>query len=223
MMRKIALLTVLFSLALLYSFVDLEDNTTRSSSVSGSELYKNNCASCHGADLSGKPPTFPSLVDIEKRMSKEDVMTLLETGRKVMPSFSMLSKQEREAIAGFLYGEKTTASVETQLTPLEKGKQLFVANCASCHKLQPDDPTPLGRQDWGRTPVDLASINTWVSKESFNKILNMGPCYMPSFSYLSSKEKNSIYQFLSIVKKEERKVNRQSNRSCGGQCRCWNN
>jgi glucose dehydrogenase len=28
-------------------------------------LYKNNCASCHGDNLQGAPPTFPSLVDID--------------------------------------------------------------------------------------------------------------------------------------------------------------
>ncbi|MCU1263623.1 MAG: Pyrrolo-quinoline quinone, partial [Bryobacterales bacterium] len=30
-------------------------------------LYKNNCGGCHGDDLKGAPPTFPSLVDIGKR------------------------------------------------------------------------------------------------------------------------------------------------------------
>ena len=33
-------------------------------------LYNNNCASCHQADRTGTPPTFPSLVDIGKRRSR---------------------------------------------------------------------------------------------------------------------------------------------------------
>ena len=36
-------------------------------------LYNNNCASCHGDDLKGAPPTFPSLVDIGKRRSREEL------------------------------------------------------------------------------------------------------------------------------------------------------
>ena len=36
-------------------------------------LYKNNCGGCHGDDLKGAPPTFPSLVDIGKRRTREEL------------------------------------------------------------------------------------------------------------------------------------------------------
>jgi quinoprotein glucose dehydrogenase len=50
-------------------------------------LYKNNCASCHKDDMTGTPPGFPSLVDIGKRKTREQLVTMIREGAGRMPAF----------------------------------------------------------------------------------------------------------------------------------------
>jgi quinoprotein glucose dehydrogenase len=50
-------------------------------------LYKNACASCHGADMKGSP-TAPSLVDVGKRRTKEEIATIIRQGTGRMPAFA---------------------------------------------------------------------------------------------------------------------------------------
>ena len=51
-------------------------------------LYNNACASCHKADMSGTPPTFPSLVDIGKRRTREELTTIIRNGTGRMSGFA---------------------------------------------------------------------------------------------------------------------------------------
>jgi len=123
-------------------------------------------------------------------------MTLLKTGRNAMPSFADLSDAERAALAGFLYGEKTKSAVQTTLSPVEQGRNLFVANCSQCHKVKPNNPRPAGQRNMGMIPPVLGGITQVLDFPRFERILNMGPCYMPSFTFLSPTEKNQIYNYL---------------------------
>ena len=43
-------------------------------------LYKNACASCHRDDMKGTPPTIPSLVDIGKRKTREELVASIRDG-----------------------------------------------------------------------------------------------------------------------------------------------
>lgn len=74
-------------------------------------LYKNNCASCHGDDLKGAPPTFPSLVDIGKRRSRAELATLIREGTGRMPSFDYLEDKVDEVV-DFLVTGKDTGQVD---------------------------------------------------------------------------------------------------------------
>jgi quinoprotein glucose dehydrogenase len=76
-------------------------------------LYKNNCASCHGDDLKGAPPTFPSLVDIGKRRTREELKTLINEGGGRMPAFDYL-EQNVDEIVDFLITGKDTGQVNPE-------------------------------------------------------------------------------------------------------------
>ncbi|RLD76544.1 MAG: hypothetical protein DRJ10_13400 [Bacteroidetes bacterium] len=197
-------------------------SSSETSSVTGKELYKANCASCHRVDLKGNPPTFPGLNKISAKMKKSEALYLIKTGKNVMPSFAHLSEQERNAIVGFLYGENAVSTVKTTVTAKQLGQNLFVANCASCHKTKHSEPQPKGQQDRGRTPAVLGGIDNDINQTQFNKILNMGPCYMPSFSHLKETEKEAIYKYLSSIEiPKHKKTNNK--RMCGMKnCNCMN-
>jgi len=189
--------------------------------ITGAALFQKNCAACHSADLGGRPPAFPSLKEVKTRMSRSQIAELLKTGRNNMPSFAHLSEAERNAITGFLYGENTESRVQTQLTPEEQGRNLFVANCARCHKAKPDDSQPAGQQMCGmmRPPV-LAGVTRYMNIPRFETVLNIGPCYMPSFDLLNHQEKSAIYTWLKTLEKDTPQYNgmmrMRGNWGCGG-------
>jgi len=70
--------------------------------VSGRELYAKECASCHGADLSGAPPQVPSLRLIDDRYTESELITLLFQANGRMPSFARLGYKGVKAVVEFM-------------------------------------------------------------------------------------------------------------------------
>src|SRR5262249_48578308 len=70
-------------------------------------LYKNNCASCHGDDLKGAPPTFPSLVNIAERRSRAELRAIINEGTGRMPAFDYLEKNVDEIVEFLITGKDT--------------------------------------------------------------------------------------------------------------------
>ena len=73
---------------------------------SGHDLYTINCSTCHGPDRKGSSE-FPSLLNIDKQLSVQQVDNIVKEGRGRMPSFSQLSKSQRDKIISFLFGDKS--------------------------------------------------------------------------------------------------------------------
>jgi len=74
--------------------------------TTGEALYTQLCAACHGVDRKGNPAqNVPNLTDVAQRLKKPDVLTLLQTGRNVMPAFAFLTETQRQQLADFLFGE----------------------------------------------------------------------------------------------------------------------
>jgi quinoprotein glucose dehydrogenase len=67
----------------------------------GERLFAKNCMSCHGQNREGSG-NYPTLIGIEKKYSDDQIMTLLETGRRMMPAFKDMPKEERQAIIAFI-------------------------------------------------------------------------------------------------------------------------
>ncbi len=68
----------------------------------GERIYRNQCSLCHGKDLSGSPPMYPSLIDIGKRLSPEQIEARIEQGGGRMPSFPNLRDAHLLALIQFL-------------------------------------------------------------------------------------------------------------------------
>ncbi len=73
----------------------------------GNALYTTNCTSCHGTDRKGSGTDYPSLVNL--KLSTNEVMAVLETGRGRMPSFMHLNERDRSAITSFVLNKETTS------------------------------------------------------------------------------------------------------------------
>jgi quinoprotein glucose dehydrogenase len=82
-------------------------------------LYKNACGGCHGNDLKGAPPTFPSLVDIGKRRSRAELLSVIREGTGRMPAFDYLGANMNE-IVDFLITGKEAPQSQSAVTAAEK-------------------------------------------------------------------------------------------------------
>lgn len=94
------------------TMVDLESEMKGSTSQ-GNTLYISNCSACHGQDRKGSS-MFPSLVDIGKKLTAENITEILKNGRGRMPPFQSLPEGDRTAIVKFLLNteEKNTTKDE---------------------------------------------------------------------------------------------------------------
>jgi quinoprotein glucose dehydrogenase len=67
-------------------------------------LYNNNCATCHKADRTGTPPEFPSLIDIGKRHSRQEIAAIIREGTGRMPGFDHLGRGIDEIVDFLMTG-----------------------------------------------------------------------------------------------------------------------
>jgi quinoprotein glucose dehydrogenase len=65
-------------------------------------LYLNRCSICHGENLAGSPPQFPSLIGVGKRRTPDDIAALLRKGSGRMPAFTDLSGEQLTALVQYL-------------------------------------------------------------------------------------------------------------------------
>jgi mono/diheme cytochrome c family protein len=69
-------------------------------------IFKNQCVSCHGADLQGTMPNT-NLTQVGSRLSQEEIAQVITNGRNIMPSFEgKLSEEEIDMLAAWLATKK---------------------------------------------------------------------------------------------------------------------
>lgn len=116
----------------------------RSSRVSGKTIYTKECATCHGADLKGAPPEFPSLVDVGKQHSDAQLRTLLRQGSGRMPSYARLGQDGIEAVLRYV-----THGEDLDVTPRAPSPLDMKYLSDGYHKFLDIDGYPAIRPPWG--------------------------------------------------------------------------
>ncbi len=82
----------------------------------GEATYQKYCVSCHQADRKGLAASgFPSLLDLQLRKEKNEVIEIVTNGKGMMTGFPQIKKQEMDALLKFLWGQ------EVQHNVVEKG------------------------------------------------------------------------------------------------------
>jgi quinoprotein glucose dehydrogenase len=82
----------------------------------GKSVYDRNCIACHGVERKGSGTSFPTLIGIEKKYTKDQVSKIIENGRNMMPAFKQINRKDLTALITFLFNEK---SKETKEPPKE--------------------------------------------------------------------------------------------------------
>ncbi len=65
-------------------------------------IYMSQCSVCHGENMSGSPPAFPSLIAVGNRVSPADIASTIRKGKGRMPGFPNLHEDQRDALLDFL-------------------------------------------------------------------------------------------------------------------------
>jgi quinoprotein glucose dehydrogenase len=105
-------------------------------------LYTVNCMSCHGPGRKGGG-NIPSLIGINKKYTEDSLITLISSGRRMMPAFKQLSPQEKEALAAFILDK--TARQDQPFTNKKK---------------TPEDP-------YYKMPYNNTGYNKFLTKEGY--------------------------------------------------------
>ena len=174
--------------------------------ITGQELFRENCAGCHGVNREGTPPKFPSLLHVKDTLSKEKVYTQIKKGRVLMHGFSYLPENEINTIIAFLFDEPNQQTTVKISSLSELGENLVKSNCLSCHHLTVKDSLPKNVKAFCPLvdPSALVGEKIKVSKEEFYLILKTGPCYMPSFDFLNEKDKLAIWTYLNSLREKSK-------------------
>ncbi len=68
----------------------------------GAAVYQAQCALCHGANRTGSPPAFPSLVGVTQRLTDAQIAAVIASGHGRMPAFPNLDSTQINALLDFL-------------------------------------------------------------------------------------------------------------------------
>ena len=90
-----------------------------SEQTSGKNIYLQQCSACHGTNMQGTPPEFPSFVGLEKRHSESEVLSLISQGAGRMPSFARLGDDQLHAVIDYVYRGIETSVKENAPSPYD--------------------------------------------------------------------------------------------------------
>jgi len=124
--------------------------------VNGRQLYLGNCSTCHKADMSGSPPEFPSLKNIRRKYSEQQVAQIIRKGGGRMPAFAQLGDAAIQAIASYVTTGKRTF-VRASWNAAEMGPWLKYISDGYNKFLDPDG-YPAIKPPWGT--LNAINLNT---------------------------------------------------------------
>jgi quinoprotein glucose dehydrogenase len=123
----------------------------------GRTLYSTICSACHGFERVNNPaaPSFTSLKTVRDRMTRQQVLELLDHGRNQMPSFATLSALEKKAVTAFLFDDQSTEKIPLKDLKLSWATEIpFVMT--GHHEFRDPDGFPVNKRPWGTlSAIDL--------------------------------------------------------------------
>jgi len=173
----------------------------------GERTYHNQCSVCHNDDRKGSPPTYPSLLDVGKRLSQTEIEATILQGKGRMPAFPNLKGDDLQSLVQFVrnggesgpkdVGEKAE-NAERLATPVPEasagapaqssGVSVYESKCAICH----------GDHREGKLPTfpALVGVGSRLSAQQIQDRIHQGKGLMPGFPGLADQELNGLLAYL---------------------------
>jgi glucose dehydrogenase len=173
---------------------------TKKAGSPGEEIYQRQCAVCHGVDRAGSPPTFPSLVDVEKRLTTQKVTDAVRQGVGRMPSFPNIDGQKLADLLEYLRSANAGPSKEMTATPAPPaavgsdpaGAAVYAARCAICHGDHLEGIPP-------SFPM-LVGLGERLSASQTTDLIHKGKGRMPPMPDLQGEKTEALLRYLQVGK-----------------------
>lgn len=125
----------------------------------GESTYMGYCIACHGPDREGSGNN-PSLLNIDERYSPNEILDLINTGRRMMPGFNHLSEVRKRLIVNFLLDEThfdvdVSQSDKQELTNESETSPYVMTGY---RKFRTPDGYPASNPPWGT--LNAINLNT---------------------------------------------------------------
>lgn len=158
------------------------------SAALGQQLYREQCASCHGEDGYGIVPGARNFGDLDymRGETPASFYAAVTEGRGQMPSFqSILTSDERWDVVFYVW--RFSSNAET----LALGQHLYETNCAACHGVEGTGEM-LGAADF----TDLRFVDDRAPRD-FYLVITQGRGSMPAWQgRLSQDERWAVIDYL---------------------------
>lgn len=156
---------------------------------------------CHGVDRAGSPPAFPSLVDIEKRLTTQKITGAIRQGTGRMPSFPNIDAAKLAQLLEYLgtasskgapkeMASAPAAGPHAQVPVDPAGAATYKDKCAVCHGghfegLPPSFPMLIG-------------VGNRLSAAQAARIIQRGKGAMPAAPEVQGKELAALLRYLGV-------------------------
>lgn len=124
------------------------------------DLYIQHCASCHGPNRKGSPPSFPALTNLAERMDESRLVNTIKSGAGRMPAFAaVLNEQTISLLSAYLITGENKPLPEGLLS--RSSNEYFVPYVLNGYKRFLDtDGYPAITPPWGTlSAIDISSGN----------------------------------------------------------------
>jgi quinoprotein glucose dehydrogenase len=68
----------------------------------GEAVYGKYCVACHGADRKGNGSSFPSVLNMKSKYNAQQLWSIIEKGKNMMPAFAQIKGIDKDALLAFL-------------------------------------------------------------------------------------------------------------------------
>jgi glucose dehydrogenase len=170
----------------------------------GEQVYQSQCAMCHGTNLEGAPPAFPSLVDVLSRLKVEKVTNNVKNGTGRMPSFPNIDDAQMKALIEYLRANSSTvrgdAGKELTSVPAQEmtarapadqaGAAAYASRCARCHGAHMEGIAPAN-------PM-LIGVGSRLSKAQIIDFVQSGTDQMPAMPDVKGPELEALLRTMGV-------------------------
>ncbi len=157
----------------------------------GATAYLSQCATCHGGDRRGAPPAFPSLIEIDHRLSDNQLIAVIHNGKGRMPALPNVDGAQLTALLDFLKSGGDLAPGRTVLSPNRaetRGAAVYAESCALCH-----GPNLTGSS--ALYPA-IVGVRSRLPDAQILRTIHDGKGRMPAFPHLATADAAALLRFL---------------------------
>lgn len=128
----------------------------------GKRIYIDHCMACHGTHREGSGD-YPSLQHIDRKYSEDQVLQIINNGRRMMPAFRQIPDKDKKALLSFLLdlkeGEMPFTPSDNKEVITENNDSTFIPyTMTGYNKFRTPEGYPANKPPWGTlTAINLNS------------------------------------------------------------------